>query len=190
MKRVLTAATLALATTASSAAYAGDYDGALMELAQSTLADWVTDPVVTGALVEQNGGHAGLSDQDIIDLDNTWRAGVDAGSSPLIDDLLSRPVSAFLMEQQDATEGLVTEVFIMDNRGLNAGQSATTSDYWQGDEAKWQDTFGAGPGAVHISEVEFDESTQTYQVQLSMAISDASGVIGAVTFGIDVGMLE
>ena len=44
-----------------------------------------------------------------------------------------------------------------------------------------------GPDAVHVSEVEFDESSQTYQMQVSMSVTDpASGaVIGAVTFGLD-----
>ena len=61
-----------------------------------------------------------------------------------------------------------------------------TSDYWQGDEAKVQKTFGAGAGAVFVDEIELDESTQTYQGQVSFALTDpASGeVIGAVTIGL------
>ena len=76
----------------------------------------------------------------------------------------------------------------MDNRGLNVGQSDVTSDYWQGDEAKWKKTFLVGPGAMIIDDVELDESTQTFQSQLSMSITDqATGeVIGAITVGVDV----
>ena len=76
----------------------------------------------------------------------------------------------------------------MDNRGLNVAQSVETSDYWQGDEAKWQETFGNGSGDIHISEVEFDESTGSYQSQVSMPISDpdTGELIGAITFGINV----
>ena len=79
----------------------------------------------------------------------------------------------------------------MDGKGLNVGQSDVTSDYWQGDEDKWQKTFLAGAGAVHVSEVEFDESSQTYQSQFSMPIVDpaTSTVIGAVTVGVDVTMV-
>ena len=67
-------------------------------------------------------------------------------------------------------------------------QSAATSDYWQGDEAKWQQTYAAEDGALHISEVEFDDSTGFYQTQASMPIVDpATGEkIGAITFGINV----
>ena len=73
----------------------------------------------------------------------------------MIDKLLSDPVSQWLMDQESATAGFVTEVFVMDNKGLNVAQSAVTSDYWQGDEAKWQQTYLVGPDALHISEVEF-----------------------------------
>ena len=36
-----------------------------------------------------------------------------------------------------------------DNKGLNVGQSDVTSDYWQGDEAKWKKSYKMGAGAVH-----------------------------------------
>ena len=71
----------------------------------------------------------------------------------------------------------------MDMKGLNVGQSDVTSDYWQGDEAKWQKTYGVGPSAVLIDEVEFDDSSQTYQSQVSIAVV-------AVTVGVNVEMLE
>ncbi len=192
MKSVLFSTTFLVAFAPVTAALAGDYDDALTELAGSTLNAWVQDPVVMQAIKDQNADHAALSEGDIVALDNTWRGEVGAGSAPLINEVLSRPVSQFLTDMQDSAEGVVTEVFVMDNRGLNVGQSSVTSDYWQGDEAKWQETFGAGAGAIHISEVEFDESTQTYQVQLSMAITDPANdeVLGAVTFGVDVGLLE
>ena len=76
----------------------------------------------------------------------------------------------------------------MDNRGLNVGQSDMTSDYWQGDEAKFKKSFGVGPGALFIDEIEKDVSTQTFQSQLSMPVVDgATGeVIGAITVGINV----
>lgn len=44
-----------------------------------------------------------------------------------------------------------------------------------------------GADAVHFSEIEFDESSQSYQAQISMTISDpATGApIGAMTVGIN-----
>ncbi|MEM8755288.1 MAG: hypothetical protein AAGF90_20180, partial [Pseudomonadota bacterium] len=75
-------------------------------------------------------------------------------------------------------------------KGLNVGQSAKTSDYWQGDEAKWRETYLVGPDAIHVSDVEEDESTQTFQIQVSLPIVDGGAPIGAVTVGVDVEHLQ
>jgi len=58
----------------------------------------------------------------------------------------------------------------------------------QGDEAKWQKTYQAGPDAVFIDEVEFDDSTQSFQTQLSATVVDpATGeAIDAITIGVNV----
>lgn len=79
----------------------------------------------------------------------------------------------------------------MDNKGLNVAQSDITSDFWQGDEAKWQNTFLKGPGAFDIGEVEEDESTQMFQSQISYTVTDpATGnAIGAITVGVNVDAL-
>lgn len=86
------------------------------------------------------------------------------------------------------TAGIVIEVFVMDRRGLNVGQSEITSDIWQGDEAKWTLTYGAGNREMHLGEVEFDESTRSYQAQASYLIADpeTGAPLGAITFGINV----
>jgi len=69
--------------------------------------------------------------------------------------------------------------------------SDVTSDYWQGDEAKWQMTYGEPAGTVHLGDVELDESTQTYQSQVSFPIFDpeTGEGIGAVTVGVDLSAL-
>src|SRR3546814_5525775 len=71
-------------------------------------------------------------------MDKDWRAQTDASSKPMIDAVMGSSLSKYLRQQQEATQGTATEIFVMDNRGLNVGQSEVTSDYWQGDEAKFQ----------------------------------------------------
>jgi hypothetical protein len=75
----------------------------------------------------------------------------------------------------------------MDRHGLNVAASAMTSDMWQGDEAKFTETYSIGAGAVHFSEVELDESTQRYQAQISRhhRRSVLGEPIGAMTVGVD-----
>ena len=166
----------------------GVYRVPLEAYAKDELAQWLTNPELIAAIKAQNDAHAGLSEDDVIALDQQWRAEASANGGPLVDKLMTAPVSEWLMAQQAATAGFVTEVFVMDDKGLNVAQSAVTSDYWQGDEAKWQETYLVGPDALHISEVEFDDSTGFYQTQASLPITDpATGeVIGAITYGINI----
>jgi len=161
---------------------------ALEEYAREELGKWLEHRPLLDAVRAQNAAHGGLGQADIDALDQKWRAEEKAGGGELIDTLLAGPASAWLRERQNATAGFVTEVFAMDNKGLNVAQSVVTSDFWQGDEAKWKDTFGDGSGATHISEVEFDDSTGAYQTQVSLPLRDpeTGELIGAITFGINV----
>ena len=92
----------------------------------------------------------------------------------------------------DQAGGLYTEIIVMDGKGLNAGQSAVTSDYWQGDEDKWSKTYAARPDAVFVDEVEKDESRRRcFSSQVSFTIIDpaTNQVIGAITFGVNLDQL-
>ncbi len=70
---------------------------------------------------------------------------------------------------------------------FNVATSAVTSDFWQGDEPKFAETFPNGAGAMHLGNVEFDESSQTYQGQISVSIVDPASneVVGAMTVGVN-----
>lgn len=153
----------------------------------ASIAPWAQDPVIVGAIAAQNARTAGFDAARIDELDKQWRAQVGMGSSDLVDGVLTNDVADFLRARVAETGGAITEVFVMDAVGLNVAASAPTSDYWQGDEAKHKETYGQGAGAVHFSEIEFDESSQTYQAQISITIEDpATGkAIGAMTVGID-----
>lgn len=149
---------------------------------------FLSEAVVVDAINAQNAKFAGLQQADVDALDQKWRAEVEAGDKPMIDEALASPLSKFLMEQREASEGVITELFVTDDKGLNVGQSDPTSDYWQGDEAKWQKSFQAGPGAIFVDEVEKDESTQQLQTQVSATIVDpkTGAAIGAITVGLNV----
>jgi hypothetical protein len=158
--------------------------------AEKTLRGWMKDPAVIDAVKAQNAKHAALDQAKIDALDKQWRAETKAAAKPLINEVMGNPLSAYLKKKEGESKGLVTEIFVMDNKGLNVGQSDVTSDYWQGDEAKWQKTFSVGPNAVFVDKVDKDESTQKFQTQVSISVVDSAGtVIGAVTVGLDVEML-
>ena len=151
---------------------------------------WATDPVIIAAVKAQNARSAKLDRASIESLDQTWRAELGSDAHPMMDEVLSNPLSAFLHRMQDASDGSITEIFVMDASGLNVGQSDITSDYWQGDEAKFIEGWRARDGRVFVDIAEKDESTQMVQSQASFAIVDEAGTpIGVITVGINLDQL-
>lgn len=143
----------------------------------------MTSPVALLLVRAQNARHKGMPQERIDALDKQWRAERKADTQPLVAQLYGNPLSAYLTRLQADSAGLYTEIFVMDAVGLNVGQSAVTSDYWQGDEDKWQKTFLVGPDAVFIDEPEFHEETRTWRVQVNLSIADpdTGAAIGAAT---------
>lgn len=179
--------TAILAALVATTATADEFTPLIHGFYETNVSTWAQSDVLVQAITEQNARTTAYDQAQIDALDQAWRAEVGTGSTPTISPVLESAAAEFLRQQVAGSGGQITEIFIMDARGLNVAASDVTSDYWQGDEEKFSETHGAGPGAVHISDVELDESTQRYQGQLSFTITDpASGApIGAMTVGID-----
>lgn len=187
LSAAVAAAVIALTGIAGTAG-ANEYEPQIRAAFESQIKPWLSDPAVVEAIKQQNQKTAGLSDADIDGLDQEWRTQAKAGSGPLLDEVMSTSLSSYLKQKKGQIGAVVTEMFVMDAKGLNVGQSDVTSDYMQGDEAKWQKTYKAGPDAVFVDEVEFDDSTESFQSQISATVIDpATGEpIGAITIGINV----
>lgn len=152
---------------------------------------WANDAAIVAAINAQNLRTAGIDQAEIDKQDTVWRADVIARAMSLVDSVVENPAADFLRSKVAQSGGTITEIFIMDAKGLNVAASAPTSDYWQGDEAKFTETFPRGEGAYYYSQLEYDESASAVHTQISLAITDpATGkVIGAMTVGVDVSRL-
>lgn len=150
-----------------------------------TLTAWGTDNTLIDAVKAQNA--KGLTLEAIQARDAAWRKveGLDAEMKHMMES-----AAATKMLEFEKSQPYFFELFLMDNQGANVAMTNKTSDYWQGDEAKWQESFKGGTGAVHIGEVEFDESAQDYLVQISVPVMDAGKAIGAITIGVNIDSLE
>lgn len=172
---------------AASLAQAVDAPPAMRAFVESDIMKWAMSPQVITAVKAQNAETAGSSEAQIIEWDNQWRAQVGQAEQPLISEVMGRDLSEFLGQQVDASGGRITEIFVMDALGLNVAASGVTSDYWQGDEAKYKNSYGQGAGALFVDAVEFDESSQTYQGQISISLTDpdTGELVGAMTIGLN-----
>lgn len=168
---------------------AGAASGQIPERFVDQVRSLAQDPTVLITLRADNAQQADMAQKKIEELDTQWRKETDSEQKPLIAEVMAAPLSTFLMRRQAAAHGQVIEVFVMGRSGLSVGTSAVTSDYWQGDEAKFRKTFGEGPGAIHYGPVEIKDSGHRAQ-QVSMTVSDpdTGRALGAITaeFDLDV----
>lgn len=156
------------------------------------LREVIRNEIVQITVRAQNERHDDVRQDDIDGLDKQWVAERKADDKPLISATLSNPLSVYLLRMQARSSGLYSEIFIMDEHGLNVGQSSITTDYWQGDEAKYKQTFLVAPDAVFIDDPAWHEETRTWRAQVNMTIPDTeSGAgIGAAVFEINLTELK
>jgi hypothetical protein len=178
LRNVLTvASTLCLASAVAYAQAVGIREAALarVRLAQSVAAD----PEILKAIRAKNA--SGETIEEIRRKDKEWTQNP---QFPLRK-TLSENDCAHRLRKLTAADPSVVEAILMDRSGANVCVSQTTSDYWQGDEPKFQKTFGDGK-LIFAGDPSFDDSTATYTIQLSILVTDGQEKVGALTLGLRV----
>lgn len=139
-----------------------------------------TNQVFVKEVKAQNAKKASL--QEIQAIDKTWSAAED--ELPIQKEKLNNDCAKEAKRMAQELK-VATELFVMDNQGANVGQNELTSDYWQGDEPKWQKSFNAGQGGVDVSDRKFDKSANAEDQKVSLPVLDENGeVIGAICVGL------
>lgn len=159
--------------------------GDVNSFGKSVLADYGKNPTIVNAVKKQNAKNMKLA--DIQDTDKKWIQTV--GVDEFMSSIMNNECANYLKTVQ-SRYGFILEIFVMDNKGANVAMTDKTSDYWQGDEDKFIKTYNKGNGSIHFSDEEFDESTQTYLIQVSVPVMSNGKAIGAITFGIDLGSFD
>ncbi len=150
----------------------------IIDFANSTLKKLGSDPVIVSAVTAEN--KKGKTLDQIKEMDEKWKKHV--GIADYMQAMMDSECGKHILEILES-KPFYAEIFVMDNQGANVAMTDKTSDYWQGDEAKFQESF---KGQIHFSDVEFDDSSQAYIVQVSIPVISKNKVIGAITVGIDV----
>jgi len=125
--------------------------------------------------------------EKIKEIDQKWLNTI--GTDDFMDSIMSSDCSQHLTSIKKKNN-FYEEIFVTDNQGANVALTDKTSDYWQGDEAKFTKDYKGGAGEVFISDVNFDDSTQSYLTQISVPVMDEGKAIGVILFGINVDKLN
>lgn len=160
-------------------------DSKVKAFATSVILSFSTNPVFIEAIKAQNSKKITLD--QIKKQDQEWRDAED--ELAIHEELLGNACAQEIVKQIKANPA-IAEAFVMDNQGANVGQNDLTSDYWQGDEAKWQNSFNGGKGGADVGKLKFDKSANASLQQVSVPVIDTDGtVVGAICVGVNTSKL-
>ena len=150
------------------------------QFASSKLVQLAAEKIVVDAVKTENA--KGKTLDQIRKTDEKWIA--TSGVDDFMKGMMISPVSKHLIEIRDKYPFL-REIFLVDNQGANIAMSEKTSDYWQGDEAKFKKSFDKGVGTVFVDDVKFDRSTKAFLAHVSVPVLEGDTALGVLIFGVD-----
>ena len=157
----------------------------LLKVKVRTVQHMALNPLLVRAVRQQNA--SGLTPEEINRRDEAWRS--TAELTPFKLSLQTSPAGEFLKQQVQRSASF-NEAFLTDDQGANVAAYPATSDYWQGDEDKWIESFNGGNGRIFIGDLELDESTNTVAAQISAPVLDRGETIGVLVVGVTINYLQ
>jgi len=166
--------------------------GGLVEGHILALQALATSPDVVSIVRSSNAANA---ERDPAELE-AWIAATDkawAENLPQVADtvesVVGNSVSSHFKSFISAVAGQV-EVFVTDSEGVAVAESNRTSDLMQADEDWWQATWAGGSGAVFIGDVEYDESSKAWGMDIGVPVREPGGkAIGVLRGTVNVSVL-
>jgi hypothetical protein len=172
--RVLLAVVLLLPPPVSAVAQTDEQVRQIAQARASKARAIASDPELLQAVLAKNAQRE--TDEQIRTRDRQW---INNPADPLRRALTESRCAERLRELVK-DDPLVAEVILMDEHGANVCVSKATSDYWQGDEAKWEKTFREGLDPF-VDAPAFDLSSGVFAVQLSVPVRKEATRVGALT---------
>ena len=148
---------------------------------KTVVAAWAADPVIVGAVKEQNakGPIAGMDNPK-------WKT--TRRSDPVVKELQANAAGQLLKKKIEGSGGAFNEAFLNGSRGEKAAFFEKTSSYIHVGQAKFDVPYTSGKSWQ--GKAEFDESSQTYAIQISVPVMADGKPIGALVVGVNLSHLE
>jgi hypothetical protein len=166
----------ALAFAGSARAQSADALQKALNREATSLASWTTNKTIVDAVKQQNAKNVAAA--EVQKIDKEWQGG---GAAAAVKQATTGPCADALrtLTSSNARYG---ETFVTDTRGAIVCATQRTSDYWQGDEPKWERPFT--DGKAFIDRPRMDDSAKLHLAQVSLPVADGGKTIGVLTVGI------
>jgi len=92
-----------------------------------------------------------------------------------------------LLRRHHELDARFLHIIVADENGATVAATNKPLNYVQADKGYWQAVYAQGRGAVHITELRYDEASKSYYVRIGAPILDATSgrFLGAVTTLVD-----
>jgi hypothetical protein len=148
---------------------------------KTVVASWAANPVIVNAVLEQNrkGPIGGMDNAK-------WK--MTRRSDPVVTGFQTSPAGQLLKAKLGESLGAVSEAFLNAAQGEKVAFVEKTTSYIHRGAAKFDVPFGTGK--AWQGPAEFDESSQTYAIQISVPVLAEGKPIGALVVGVNLSYLE
>ena len=148
---------------------------------KTVIAGWAANPTIVNAVLEQNkrGPIAGMDNPK-------WKQ--TRRSDAVVVGFQSNAAAQFLKAKVEDAKGTNNEAFLSASHGEKVAFIEKTTSYIHVGQGKFDVPFGTGKSWQ--GQPEFDESSQTYAVQISVPVLADGKPIGALVVGVNLTHLQ
>ena len=148
---------------------------------KTVIAGWAASPAIVNAVAEQNrkGPIAGLDNAK-------WK--ITRRSDAVVTGFQNNAAGQFLKSKVEETKGAVSEAFLSAAQGEKVAFVEKTTSYIHKGAPKFDVPFSTGRSWQ--GQAEFDESSQTYAIQISVPVLGDGKPIGVLVVGVNLSHLQ
>jgi len=146
------------------------------------------DPNIVDAVTAANRAYGGISEEAIAariqKIEGQWAT---PNTDFLVKDMMSSRASRWLQRQRTLNRRLL-KIIVADENGAAVAATEKPLHYVEADQEHWQAVYAGGKGAVYVTDVRYDERTQSDYVQIAVPVlEEGSGrFVGIVSALVDI----
>ena len=146
------------------------------------------DPDIVDAVTAANRAYGGISEEAIAariqKIEGQWAT---PNTDFLVKDMMSSRASRWLQRQRTLNRRLL-KIIVADENGAAVAATEKPLHYIEADQEHWQAVYAGGKGAVNVTDVRYDERTQSDYVQIAVPVlEEGSGrFVGIVSALVDI----
>jgi len=146
------------------------------------------DPDIVDAVTAANRAYGGIGEEAIAariqKIEGQWAT---PNTDFLVKDMMSSRASRWLQRQRTLNRRLL-KIIVADENGAAVAATEKPLHYIEADQEHWQAVYAGGKGAVNVTDVRYDERTQSDYVQIAVPVlEEGSGrFVGIVSALVDI----